>query len=77
MAEEERLEELRTAMQWQSEELEERQSVLEKREMALDRSQTTSEADGRHTSNSSGARRKNLQLSTEDKVCVFCFSATF
>lgn len=69
-AEEERLMELRTAMQWQSEELEERQSVLEKREMALDQSHPPrSETDGRLTSSSGdrGSRRRN-NLPTDDKV---------
>jgi len=78
VAEEERLVELRTAMQWQSEELEERQSVLEKREMALDRSHPASDVDGgRQTSASSGARRKNLNGSTDDKVCFKLLSNSF
>ena len=78
VAEEERLVELRTAMQWQSEELEERQSVLEKREMALDRSHPASDVEGgRQTSASSGARRKNLNGSTDDKVCFKLINNSF
>ena len=59
---------MRTAIQWQSEELEERQSVLDKREMALDKSHQ-SEADRQlNTSNSElGARRKK-DPTGEDKV---------
>ena len=52
---------MRTAIQWQSEELEERQSVLDKREMALDKSYP-SEAE-----RSEGARRKK-DPTAEDKV---------
>ena len=67
VAEEERLVEMRTAIQWQSEELEERQSVLDKREMALDKSHQ-SEGD-RQLSGSIelGARRKKDPV-YEDKV---------
>lgn len=45
MAEEERLVELRTEITWRSEELEERESNLEKREIALVRSVNRSESD--------------------------------
>lgn len=67
VAEEERLVEMRTAIQWQSEELEERQSVLDKREMALDKSHQ-SEGD-RQLSGSIelGARRKKDPV-YEDKM---------
>jgi len=77
VAEEERLVEMRTAIQWQSEALEEKQSVLDKREMALDKSHQ-SEADRQlNTSNSElGARRKKdptgedkmIQTSTDETV---------
>ena len=73
MAEEERLVELRTAIQWQSEELEERKSVLEKREMALDKSHQSEGGGDRQqlsASGESGAKRKK-ETTGEDKVYIF------
>jgi len=67
VAEEERLVELRTAIQCQSEELEERQSVLDKREMALDKSHQSEGDRQLNTSAELGARRKR-DTAGEDKV---------
>lgn len=71
MAEEERLVELRTAITWRSEELEEKQSILEKREIALDKSKNQSETEKSHTSSSTdmGSKRKK-DMESNDKVLL-------
>lgn len=67
VAEEERLVELRTAITWRSEELEEKQSNLEKREIALDRSKNQNDSDKPNVSAELGTKRKKDMEST-DKV---------
>lgn len=69
MAEEERLVELRTAITWRSEELEEKENNLEKREIALDRSKNQNETDkiNTHTSADMGTKRKK-DTESSDKV---------
>lgn len=69
VAEEERLVELRSAITWRSEELEERQNILDKREIALEKSKNQSESDKSQTCTSAdlGAKRKK-DLEPNDKV---------
>ncbi|EFX80055.1 hypothetical protein DAPPUDRAFT_319054 [Daphnia pulex] len=69
VAEEERLVELRTAITWRSEELEEKQSILEKREIALDKSKNLSETEKSHTSSIGdvGSKRKK-DMESNDKI---------
>lgn len=61
--------ELRTAITWRSEELEERQSHLEKREIALDKSKNLNETEKSRCSMSTelGAKRKK-DMELTDKV---------
>ena len=61
--------ELRTAITWRSEELEEKQSILEKREIELDKSKNQSETEKSHTISSvdMGNKRKK-DVESNDKV---------
>lgn len=70
VAEEERLVELRTAITWRSEELEEKENNLEKREIALDRSKNQNETDkiNTHTSADMATKRKKDTESSDKTV---------
>ena len=71
MAEEERLLELRSAIQCRSEELEDRQSRLERREKALlsaDKSPIRSDSGG--SSGTGDGMRRHGNISSQDKVFI-------
>lgn len=67
MAEEERLVELRTAITWRSEELEEKENSLEKREIALDKSRNETDNTDLHNSAEMNTKRKK-DMESNDKV---------
>lgn len=69
VAEEERLVELRSAITWRSEELEERQNILDEREIALGKSKNQSENDKSQTCTSADAwNKRKKDLEPNDKV---------